>query len=398
MFFDDHHTSENLCNFLKNVFTKWKIENKVVSIVTDNAANIVSAVRYGGWQHFPCFAHTINLIVHNGLKTIKETVDKIKRVVEFFKRSSQALVKLRNIQKQMGLPHLKLKQDVPTRWNSTFDMLTRIHKIKGAVVSTLTLLSQDNTLTHRDWLIVEKASAVLSVFNDVTLEIGTEKSVSISKVMLFVKAMKKHIGSVLLENDTLPPEISQMVHVLTDQISLRFRNIEDNELTTQATLLDARFKKFGFSDVEKYEKSVNVLKNEASTVDTRSDSSLPPNQDINKPRKKDTQQFSDLWEDFDEEVLRCQALSDPTSAGVIEVQQYLQEPLISRLENPLEWWDSRKHVYPRLYKIMLKHLCTVATSVPCERIFSKAGQFLTERRNKLSSSKITQILFLNHNL
>lgn len=188
------------------MFTKWKIENKVVSIVTDNAANIVSAVRYGGWQHFPCFAHTINLIVHNGLKTIKETVDKIKRVVEFFKRSSQALVKLRNIKKQMGLPHLKLKQDVPTRWNSTFYMLTRIHKIKGAVASTLTLLSQDNTLTHRDWLIVEKASAVLSVFNDVTLEIGTEKSVSISKVMLFVKAMKKHIGSVLLENDTLPPE------------------------------------------------------------------------------------------------------------------------------------------------------------------------------------------------
>lgn len=95
--FNDQHTSENLCNFLKDVFNKWKIGNKIVSVVTDNAANIVCAVRYEGWRHFPCFAHTINLVVHNGLKTIKPTVDKIKGVVEFFKRSSQALVKLRNI-------------------------------------------------------------------------------------------------------------------------------------------------------------------------------------------------------------------------------------------------------------------------------------------------------------
>lgn len=56
--------------------------------------------------------------------------------------------RLNTVQNQMGLPQLKLKQDVLTRWNKTFDMFTRIHKIKGALVA-FTLLSQDHTITPR---------------------------------------------------------------------------------------------------------------------------------------------------------------------------------------------------------------------------------------------------------
>lgn len=40
----------------------------------------------------------------------------------------------------------------------------------------------------------------------------------------------------------------------------------------------------------------------------------------------------------------------------------------------------------------------IATSVPCERVFSRAGQVVTEKRSRLTTSKISQILFLNHNM
>ena len=58
-----NHTAENLCHVLLKCIKDWNIEKKVYAVSTDNAANIVAAIRLTGWAHIPCFAHTINLVV-----------------------------------------------------------------------------------------------------------------------------------------------------------------------------------------------------------------------------------------------------------------------------------------------------------------------------------------------
>jgi len=124
-------------------------------------------------------AHSINLVVQNSLANISEIVSKVKKIVEFFKRSSNALTKLQSTQAQMGLPLLKLKQDCLTRWNLTFDMLKRIICIKYAVISTLALLkSSIDTLTPEEWDTVDKAILILQIFNEVAMEVSSEKTVS----------------------------------------------------------------------------------------------------------------------------------------------------------------------------------------------------------------------------
>jgi len=51
--------------------------------------------------------------------------------VRHFKHSSNATGKLKNVQFQMNLPPLKVKQDMPTRWNSGLIMMGRLINIKS---------------------------------------------------------------------------------------------------------------------------------------------------------------------------------------------------------------------------------------------------------------------------
>jgi hypothetical protein len=71
--YNEKHTAENLAAETKRILTEWSIYNKVVALVTDNAANMSATARLGGWKHLPCFAHSLNLIVQAGLKELQDT-------------------------------------------------------------------------------------------------------------------------------------------------------------------------------------------------------------------------------------------------------------------------------------------------------------------------------------
>lgn len=123
------HTAENLAEELKCITDEWKITNKEVAVVTDNAANIVAAVCLNGWKHIPCFAHTLNLVVQNSVSAdpvLSSIQTKCRNIVTYFHRSCKATDQLTFIQTRLNLSIHKLVQDVSTRWNSTFLMFDRI--------------------------------------------------------------------------------------------------------------------------------------------------------------------------------------------------------------------------------------------------------------------------------
>ncbi|XP_072400230.1 zinc finger BED domain-containing protein 4-like [Diabrotica undecimpunctata] len=125
--FHEAHTSVNLASELNRITTEWGLEIKILIAISDNAANIKKAIREElKWPHFGCYAYTINLIVKDGLEEAEPTINKVRLLVAHFKRSTLAMLKLNEIQNQSGKEPLKLLQDVPTRWNSTFYMLERI--------------------------------------------------------------------------------------------------------------------------------------------------------------------------------------------------------------------------------------------------------------------------------
>lgn len=229
-----------------------------------------------------------------------------------------------------------------------------------------------------------------------TKEISSETTVTASKVVVIVQGLLSATQKTSAAAATqLAKELS---NTITEELNKRFGQCENNGILTQATFLDPRFKKNGF----KSENIVTRVKDSITTAAAAIHDGL-----INTPatateatrvqtQQANTNEDDLIWGDFDRRM--SSVIVTPTSSAIMEVRQYLEEAYISRLDDPLMWWRGRTSVYPRLSHLARKKFCVVATSVPSERVFSKSGQLISERRSRLSAKNVQMIMFLNWNL
>ncbi|XP_044140147.1 E3 SUMO-protein ligase ZBED1-like isoform X1 [Bufo gargarizans] len=396
--FTERHTAKNLATELNKICEEWGITNKVVVCTSDNTSNIKAAIRNVGWKHLPCFAHTLNLIVWESLKNIQETVAKVNNIVEYVNGSTVATERLKATQWQMGLEELRLKQDVATRWNSTYYMLKRFLGMKEAIIATLALVNPRlPTLTLEEWDLIKDACEVLKPFEEVTMEISAERYMTASKVILMARGLQKVVQRLRGAISNYGP-VMEMINALTDEMQKHFYQIEHFQQLAEATLLDPRFKQRAFHDP--------VAADEASKSVTMAAARIGSSMQVDQPHTGLTdpsaplqsEQQPSFWADFDERVADAVTFFNPTSHAMAEMRGYLEESLIPRTEDPLAWWKTRQTIYERLATIAKTRLCIVATSVPAERIFSKAGQIISERRSRLNPNKVRQLIFLNANI
>jgi len=78
-----------------------------------------------------------------------------------------------------------------------------------------------------------------------------------------------------------------------------------------------------------------------------------------------------------------------------DLKHFLNQPTIPIHENIIKFWDVHKMMYPNIAKIAESYLSLVATSVPSERLFSKAGNIMNAKRNRLSGEELQHLLFLS---
>ena len=104
-----------------------------------------------------------------------------------------------------------------------------------------------------------------------------------------------------------------------------------------------------------------------------------------------------LWQEFHAKVANRinsrQGMADRTFGR----RQYFEDQLIPCQNKPLEWWHENSNCYRGLSKLAEKYLCIMATSVPSERLFSKAGKLVSHKRSCLKPKNVDMLLFLNHN-
>ncbi|XP_063749861.1 E3 SUMO-protein ligase ZBED1-like [Eleginops maclovinus] len=186
---EERHEAENIAKWLEESVEKMGISFKedILAIVHDNAANIVAALRilhdrYGVASH-RCAGHTLQLVIGHALKKdpqINRTLGAARSLVEHFKKSELASTKLKTKQKSMGVVENKLTQDVSTRWNSSYYMVSRLLEQRWPVAAVLS----DPDLTKRgkhyldlktsQWALLEELQQVLKPFEEATTFLSAE--------------------------------------------------------------------------------------------------------------------------------------------------------------------------------------------------------------------------------
>lgn len=382
--FPGQHTADNIRSAISEILTIWDIPHeKVHVILRDNGANMVKAINDSTYNSISCFIHTLQLVVNEAIRVqenITQMIIASRRIVTHFHHSESAQQKLKEHQRELGLPFHQLVQDVRTRWNSTFYMLARLGEQKRAI--TLYISENDvkfQNLSVTEWQLLEDCLLFLKPLEEIT-KLASSSAASISSVIPNVKTLIKYLS----KDDLVPENLTEMRLALLDGVKTRFEKIEKEKNYYMATLLDPRYR-FQFFSSENVplirrtfflEALQRELNSESSSSDDREDNEkLPSTSGINRCHHafwdcyKDIASSSKVVEDF-----------NPKNRIVIEFDSYLSGELLKRDEDPFVWWKANSLKYSKMSYLAKLYLSAPSSTISSERLFSEAGNLYEKKK------------------
>ncbi|CAF1314804.1 unnamed protein product, partial [Rotaria sp. Silwood1] len=245
------HTANLLLETYENIVSMFNIQTKLVRLVTDNAANNIKAFEtliIPGFEHYfdiedddndengsdvdldgfsddddhdesavpvinindsnmieliknsfdnvaanneslriPCFAHTIQLVVNDGLKqvsSIESDLSKVSKIAKLSHTSTAFAEKLENTGKSIPKAN-------KTGWNSQFNTVEKILRIPPSELNEMLILvkRKDLCLLTKDYQMLNEFVSLLTLFADATTITQAENTPSISFIAPTVLAI-----------------------------------------------------------------------------------------------------------------------------------------------------------------------------------------------------------------
>lgn len=441
------HTHQHIADMILRVLDAFDVRDKAFHVTTDNAENWVKAVNeVVGILHSRCFAHTLQLLVNNSLSKHEKLISKVRGVVTVFSHSTAKVEQLEASQLLCGLKKKKLSTDVVTRWQSKYDMCKDVFENRKALEMG-ELIPLEKRLSVKDWVDLAELVAGLKPYREVTDDLQAEMYPTLNQLLpswfLLIedaedyaktRCVRGHLADELIkEMDRRSAKISSRATIMACVLDPRLRQLrffdadedaeqqKQNAIDTLREEYKAEQARMGCADqvrvnAEKSREQKGIEgtehqheldekhtdkdeKQEEAARGKDNEKEQRPSKNKRKPEDVAGAGSGPAYKKrFTERALKKYA--DRPGAELIrdEIAQYLAQPAVDINEDPLQWWRTHKSLFPVLARLARKFLCIPASSAPVERVWSTAGNVVTQKRARLSDELVDAIVFCHENI
>ena len=481
-----HHTADVLLAEFEKVINYYHIEKKLVRLITDNASNNLKAFNhillpgfesyfendvydneeYDLTQHenddceeisddnsddqfqlvpldeeiiqcvsenlellrLPCFAHTLQLVVNDGIKhaaNATAALTKVAKIAKFSHSSTLFAEELENLKKT-------IPRATQCRWNSQFLTVVAVSDIPLKTLNDILIKldKKELCITEKNKEVLDEFMTLLYLFNEATVLIQADQTVTISMVgpillnlLSDLELERKKSERVYLMCDALISSLKtrfggfyKHFSIDTDNCKVKINTnantscLYGDPIFLMSAVIDGRFK-FQWindctllSDLTKtniistikqclIEASIKLnSQNKLDNADVQIITEEARSNDSNIP-SSDKEKKKGLFPTLASGSFKKAKVSNATPKSVLdELDGFLKE---DNMAHNLIFKNASS--YQSLCHLARKIMCVPATSAPIERVFSQSGLLMRPHRSKFSQANICILTSLKCN-
>lgn len=440
------HTGKYIAKIFHKCLVDFNLLNKLQGITVDNAsANTKFMAELAKIlpnfdpedQHFRCMAHILNLGVQDLMSSLtlennyesdedlssesdeneKDHDQTTTSQFDDIHDSSTAITKIRSIFSRIRRSEALRRKfhsacdtagvqtsvtpvlDCPTRWCSTHDMLAVALKLKGGIITLCSNVPElaDFQILEEEWQIIEKVYKFLINFKVLTTKLGGDKYTTLPFVIVSFNLLLDKIEATVrqLDEKIKRTEVDEKLilafQAARDKMLKHYRMT--NWIYCTTLILDPRHKAETFDltvwGTELKQRSIQKFENIFEEYKNREPL---PDLVLEESQIQDCHDDDEII-DFNKLYSSCE--TRPSASHASELEEYFNQPRASSTTDILQWWKRHELQFPILSKIARDFLSIPATSVPAERLFSKASLMIRKHRNRLNNESARWLLCIN---
>lgn len=410
------HNSTAIHSTIMECLYEWDLSNKAFAFTLDNATsnnNAVGKLKGSLWGNMPfrgqdlhirCTAHILNLIVQDGMKTIRGVIDPVRNVIKHIASSSSRLQFFNTLPQQYSLRRKKgFSLDVSTRWNSTYDMLVEAIKYRE-VLSRYADLQSIQGPSLEQWNLAERVCNFLENFAEATKAFSAQKFPTSHRYLEEVWGIRELLLDYSNQSD-------DFLKVICDDMKTKFDKYwdEPNKILLIASLLDPRYKLsfMKYCLTKAYGAQVAAMKTEDAMVwfkayyahyegmvQISSQNNVSSSPEVSGSTSMVSQLSGKRKLGLGFALFKQQ--SRPHHSRRSEIDTYLEDPLVPVREGEyfevLKWWKTKADQYPILARMTRDFLAIPLSTVASESTFSTAGMIIDKYRNSLGAETVEALI------